>query len=89
MRLILLVSMIFSSMAIASSNMSIESQSVNEQSVQKMSPWPRITVYPTNVDLWINNYDDRDYNCSGTIYMYLESQTARLIWLGNPLYKPG
>ena len=37
------------------------------------SVWPRITVWPTGVDVWVDNYTDRDVNCSGTIFMYKDS----------------
>jgi len=31
--------------------------------------WPRITVWPTGVDLNINNHTAFDYSCNGTIYI--------------------
>lgn len=44
---------------------------------EKMAPWPRLTVWPDSVDVWVQNYDDRQYRCSGTVWMYLESGRTR------------
>ena len=47
------------------------------ESDKNIRPWPRITVYPNSVEVWINNYDDRIYRCSGTVWMYFESGRSR------------
>lgn len=41
-----------------------------ESKTEKANVWPRISVWPTGVDVVVDNYSDRDVTCSGTIYMY-------------------
>ena len=41
--------------------------------IADVSVWPRLTVWPTGVDVWVDNYSDKDVTCSGTIYMYKNS----------------
>ncbi len=48
-------------------------ESIANETQDKMRPWTRLTVYPTNVDVWMDNYDNIDYTCSGNVYMYYSS----------------
>lgn len=43
----------------------------------QMRPWPRLSVFPNSVEVWINNFDNKTYRCSGTVWMFYESGRSR------------
>lgn len=46
-------------------------------SENRIAPWPRLTVWADNVEVWIQNFDNRQYRCSGTVWLYFESGRTR------------
>lgn len=62
------------------------SYSFASDSEEKLRPWPRLTIYPTSVDVNINNFDDFDYTCSGNVYMYYQSGRQEVQYYYNKIY---
>jgi len=56
---------------------------------EKSMLWPRITVWPTGVDLDIQNYTEDDYSCSGTVYMNHQSRRMSTEYYFGRVYSRG
>jgi len=67
MKLILLVSMFMASFAFANSSSNMTSEELNSR------PWPQMSYTSYGVRISMNNYDNRDYHCSGSVYILLAS----------------
>lgn len=65
--------------------LSFSAHAESEQKNEKML-WPRLTVWPTGVDLFINNPTADDYRCSGTIYMNHQSGRMTTEFYFNRVY---
>lgn len=53
---------------------------------EKIILWPRITVWPNGVDLFIHNSTADDYQCNGTIYMNHDSGKITSEFYFNRVY---
>ncbi len=53
---------------------------------EKARPWPRLTVWPDSVEVWIQNYDNQDYRCSGSVWIRYASGASRSEFISVSVY---
>jgi hypothetical protein len=76
MRLLFIVGLLYSSLSFS-------------QTEDKSMLWPRLTVWPSGVDLQIQNFTQFDYSCSGTIYMTHQSRRISTEYYFGRVYSRG
>ncbi|MAZ49607.1 MAG: hypothetical protein CME65_13690 [Halobacteriovoraceae bacterium] len=58
----------------------------NEQKTEKLRPWPRVTNWGNSVEVSIQNYDDKNYRCTGSVWLRLESGRSRSEFVSMVVY---
>ena len=76
MRLLIILGLLLSSLTYA-------------QTEDKSMLWPRLTVWPTGVDLQIQNFTEDDYSCSGSIYITHQSRRLSTEYYFGRVYSRG